>query len=101
MNLTLNVTIPVVVTKEDDVFVANCPILEVASQGSTAEEAKSMLIEAVGLFLGTCIEMGTFSQVLKQCGFAPARGIDQDDNFDHLQVPLPFIANKALSECHA
>ena len=103
MNLTLSVNIPVTVREEDNVFVADCPILDVASQGSTEEEAKKMLIEAVGLFLGTCIEMGTFSQVLKDCGFAPARSIPEaaSDEFDHLQVPLPFIANKALAECHA
>ena len=103
MYLTVNVTIPVIVREKHNVFVAECPILDVASQGNTEKEAKKMLIEAVGLFLGTCIEMGTFSQVLKDCGFAPAQNIPEaaSDEFDHLQVPLPFIANKALAECDA
>ena len=103
MNLTVNVTIPVIVREENNVFVAECPILDVASQGNTEEEAKQMLIEAVGLFLGTCIEMGTFSQVLKDCGFAPTQNFPEaaGDEFDQLQVPLPFIASKSLAECHA
>ncbi len=105
MKMTINVSIPVVVKKEGDVFVAACPMLDVASQGCTKKEAKNMLKEAVGLFLVTCIEMGTFSDVLKKCGFAPIQGKPPKrkakDGFDHLQVPLPFIADRENSGCHA
>jgi predicted RNase H-like HicB family nuclease len=38
------------IEKEGDGFVALCPELDIASQGSSVEEARSMLQEAVGLF---------------------------------------------------
>jgi predicted RNase H-like HicB family nuclease len=39
-----------VLIREDDGFVSLCPEVDVASQGDTAEEAKSNLQEAVELF---------------------------------------------------
>jgi len=40
-----------ILEKEGDMYVALCPELDVASQGSTIEEAKANLKEAVELFL--------------------------------------------------
>jgi len=40
-----------VIGKEDDLYTALCPELDVASQGTTVEEATSNLREAVELFL--------------------------------------------------
>ena len=40
-----------IIEKEDDVFVALCPELDIASQGGSIVEAKSNLSEAVSLFL--------------------------------------------------
>lgn len=39
-----------IIEREDDGFVALCPELDVASQGSTIEEARANLIEALTLF---------------------------------------------------
>lgn len=39
--------------REDDGFVALCPELDVASQGSTVEDARSNLVEALELFFET------------------------------------------------
>lgn len=44
-------TFTAVIAREGKIFVALCPELDVASQGSTRERAKSNLIEAVDLFL--------------------------------------------------
>ncbi len=41
------------IQKEDDYYVSICPELDIASQGSTVEEAKYNLQEAVELFLET------------------------------------------------
>ena len=43
-------TLTAVLIREDDGFVSLCPEVDVASQGDTAEEAKSNLQEAVELF---------------------------------------------------
>jgi len=40
----------VIIQKENDMFVALCPELDIASQGYTIEEAKKNLEEAVTLF---------------------------------------------------
>ena len=45
-----------VVLKEGKVFVGLCLDLDVASQGSSVQEAKSKLLEAVSLYLETAIE---------------------------------------------
>lgn len=41
------------IEREGDGYVALCPELDVASQGSTIEEAKDNLVEAVELFFET------------------------------------------------
>lgn len=40
-----------VIQREADLYVALCPEMDVASQGSTVEEARSNLIKALELFL--------------------------------------------------
>jgi predicted RNase H-like HicB family nuclease len=42
-----------VIELEDDVYVALCPEFDIASQGSTIEEARANLIEALTLFFET------------------------------------------------
>jgi predicted RNase H-like HicB family nuclease len=39
-----------IIEREDDGYVALCPELDIASQGSTIEEARTSLIEALTLF---------------------------------------------------
>ncbi len=39
-----------VIEREDDVYVALCPELDIASQGDTVEAARKNLIEALELF---------------------------------------------------
>ena len=42
-----------IIEREDDAFVALCPELDVASQGTSIEEARANLIEALTLFFET------------------------------------------------
>jgi predicted RNase H-like HicB family nuclease len=44
-------TLTAVVHKEEDIYVAECPEVETASQGKTVEEAIRNLKEATELFL--------------------------------------------------
>jgi len=39
-----------IIEREDDGFVALCPELDIASQGSSIEEARANLMEALSLF---------------------------------------------------
>ena len=45
-----------IIEREDDGFVALCPELDIASQGSTVEEARANLVEALTLFFETASE---------------------------------------------
>ena len=45
-----------IIEREDDGYVALCPGLDIASQGSTIEEARENLREAVELFFETASE---------------------------------------------
>ncbi len=40
-----------IIEREDDMYVATSPELDIASQGETIEEARDNLIEAIELFL--------------------------------------------------
>jgi predicted RNase H-like HicB family nuclease len=40
-----------IIKREEDMFVAFCPEIDIASQGYTVEEAKKNLEEAISLFL--------------------------------------------------
>lgn len=42
-----------IIEREDDGFVALCPELDIASQGSSIEEARTNLVEALTLFFET------------------------------------------------
>jgi predicted RNase H-like HicB family nuclease len=42
-----------IIEREDDGFVALCPELDIVSQGSTVEEARANLVEALSLFFET------------------------------------------------
>ena len=66
--------VPVEFHLEEDAWIASCPLLDVASHGSSREEAQEMLGEALGAFLFTCYDIGTLDEVLKDCGFKAASG---------------------------
>jgi len=42
-----------VIEREDEGFVSLCPELDIASQGSSVEEARANLVEALSLFFET------------------------------------------------
>jgi predicted RNase H-like HicB family nuclease len=51
--LDVNYRFSVLITKEDDLYVARCPELAVTSQGENVESARANLREAIELFLET------------------------------------------------
>lgn len=68
----VNIEFPVEVHRERAVWVASCPQLHVASQGSTADEAMAMLQEALALFLEGCRKEGILGSVLEESGLTLA-----------------------------
>jgi len=106
MRIGITFTLPIEIFREDEWYVANCPALNVASQGDTPEEAKAHLGEALLAFLESCLDHGTLEAVLQDCGFSPV----PTDNFnvvtveppeDTIDVPLYLLAKFAGSgQCH-
>ena len=60
--------------KEEEVYVALCPELNVSSFGKDIEEARRSLQEAVEAFLEECERMGTLEEVLEESGFTRKNG---------------------------
>ena len=70
--ITLDVELRASVRREtDERWVAVCPSIDVASQGTDAADAKRCLDEAVQLWLESCIERGTLERALQECHFQP------------------------------
>lgn len=64
----VSIKFPAEVHRERTAWVASCPRLHVASQGSTAEEAMAMLREALVVFFEGCREEGILDRVLEESG---------------------------------
>ena len=99
-SLVVTFKISAQVQREGRYYTASCPDLDVASQGTTEEEALNNLAEAVQLFVVSCYERGTLEQVLKESGYRPmtkARSLDIAE--DHvLEIPFPLYADR--QQCH-
>jgi predicted RNase H-like HicB family nuclease len=54
------------ITKEEKMFFARCPELDVGSQGETVEEADNNLRDAIVLYLNTIEELSTRKDVFKK-----------------------------------
>ncbi len=89
------------ISKEEKVFFALCPELDVGSQGETVEEADNNLKDAVVLYLNTIEELGTREYIFKKRNIKtyshkprPAlRKISMPKSYDN----FPFITQEAMS----
>ena len=52
-------------------WIATCPMVGVASQGKTSEDARRCLQEAIELWFESCIERGVLDQALREANFRP------------------------------
>jgi len=69
--IRFELTVPAEVRKDEGHFVSLCPPLDVFSQGPGEEAALDNLVEALQLFVESCLARGTLYRVLKDCGFEP------------------------------
>ncbi|MBK8702095.1 MAG: type II toxin-antitoxin system HicB family antitoxin [Saprospiraceae bacterium] len=51
--MSRKIELTAVIEKEDNMYIAFCPELDIASQGDTHDEAKANLVEALELFYET------------------------------------------------
>ena len=86
--------IPVLYLKENDVFVAYSPVLDLSSCGSTFEEASKNFDEAVEILFSECEEKGTLEETLTACGWEvrgkkPHRSLHPPLTVGQRQIPVP------------
>ena len=74
MKKTSDIEYTVQIWKEGDQFVAHAMPLDVMSSGTTPEEARKALDEAVHLFFVTVTEMGTLEEILLEAGYELSEG---------------------------
>lgn len=97
--IQFKVRVPVAVKKDGKWFIASCALLDVHSQGQSKEDAIHNLVEALQLFIESCLERGTLDQVLKECGFAPSHEQNRESEENHfLDVPVTLLAAKHATE---
>jgi len=81
-------------------WIAQCPSIGVASQGSDADDARRCLDEAVELWFESCIERGTLERALQEANFRPLHGEGNDDRDDERNADgllgEPFIVRVAI-----
>jgi predicted RNase H-like HicB family nuclease len=101
----LVINLPMKIKKKQKGHVASCPILDVHSQGSSKEEAKKNLVEALTAFFISCLKRSTLDSVLailKECGFEPRRQPPKNKKIvfqeDYINIPIPFLVKSRNPE---
>ncbi len=94
--VVFEIKVPARVKKKASYWVSSCPVLDVFSQGSTEEEARKNLEEALRLFLLSCYERNTLEDALKECGFSLAKKpgkSSKKDTSSFITVPFDLRAH--------
>jgi len=76
-----------------DVIVSYCPVLDIASQGITKQEAIENIKEAVVAFVSSCYDRGVLNEVLTERGFKRKSGKIEVPDKPHdyiINVPIPL-----------
>ncbi len=63
-HIEMKIKLPISIKKKENWYIACCPILNVFSQGKTRKKAKENLVDALYLFLTSCLERGALDDVL-------------------------------------
>ena len=63
------VAVPVNIFKEEDRFVAYCPVLDLSTSGPTFEKVQERFQEALHMFIEDLVEQGTLDEVLQSHGW--------------------------------
>jgi predicted RNase H-like HicB family nuclease len=77
--ITLDVELRAFVRRDtEERWIAVCPSIGVASQGSDADDARRCIDEAVQLWFESCIERGTLERALQESNFRPLHIAEAD-----------------------
>lgn len=65
----MNLSIITQIWKENNIYIAYCPLVDISSCGESMEEAKKNLYEAIEAFMEEAKKMNTLDEILKESGF--------------------------------
>ena len=85
----INIDYDVIIFKEDDIYIAYCPKLDLSSCGRDVNHAKEMLNIAVKSFLEQAEEMGSLIDILEEAKY--------QKNSSGRWVPPKLIATELVS----
>lgn len=96
--IQFQVSAPFEIERDGDAYVSSCPSLDVFSQGDTEEEALKNLVEAIQLFLESCLARHTLEKVLSDRGFELDRtpGHTESQHFEDehgIHIPISLVAH--------
>jgi len=66
---TFKTNVEIIITKEDNLYVAYCPAIEVSGYGDTINKAKASLNEEIQIFLEETFKRGTLEKYLLKQGW--------------------------------
>ena len=92
--IRFELAVPAEVRKDEDHLVSFCPPFDVYSQGPSEEAALDNLVEALQLFVESCLARGTLDRVLKDCGFEPDADPEPVEDRRMIHVPLSLVARE-------
>ena len=89
------------IKKEEKMFFAHCPELDVGSQGETIEEADNNLKDAIVLYLDTIEELGTRKDIfnkrkIKIYSYEPKPAL-RKINIPRSYNNFPYITQEAIA----
>jgi len=82
--------------KEGDAYVAYVPALDVSSCGSTDEEARRNIRDAVRGFLAASADMGTLDEILREAGYEQEGGEWRAPEFGKMGQPALLRRSQAM-----
>ena len=71
----MNIDYTVQIWQEGGQFIAHAMPLDIMSSGTTSQQAREALQEAVELFFATAAELGTLSDILAETGYGYHEGV--------------------------
>jgi predicted RNase H-like HicB family nuclease len=84
--VTISIHLLCTVKEAEGLWVTGCPLLDLYSQGSSEDDAKRSLEEAILLWVENCVERGTLDQALRECGFHSVRPEAIREGDQHIAV---------------
>lgn len=83
--------------RERTVWVAHCPELDLVTHGTSPEDARKALREAIAAFLESCAARGTLEEILKERGLpSVGPGVDLDKKRE-FPVHLDFLQGEQFA----